>query len=226
MPRHNFDQALNTLRDEVLTLGSLVESNLRASADAICRRDQALSRQLIHDDEHVNAVRIRLALQSLSLIATQQPLAGDLRTIATVLAVISELERIHDYVKGIGQITLMLGQNNDLDDLFEPINMMASQAADMLHEALAAFARRDAKLALAIPMQDDAVDAEFNAAYHAIVHFAAEHPNAIERANKLEWVLHNLERSADRAVNICEWIVYMTTGVYREFKSEIEAPPD
>lgn len=225
MLRHNFDQALNTLRDEVLTLGSLVESNLRVSADAICRRDQSLSRQLIRDDEHVNAVRIRLALKSLSLIATQQPLAGDMRTIATVLAVISELERIHDYVKGIGQITLMLGRESDLDSLLDPIMAMATQAADMLHAALGAFASRDAKLALAIPLQDDAVDAQFNAAYHAIVHFAAEHPHAIERANKLEWALHNLERSADRVVNICEWIVYMTTGVYREFKSEIEAPP-
>jgi phosphate transport system protein len=141
------------------------------------------------------------------------------------MEIVGELERIHDYVKGIGKISLRLGQSPLLPPLVTYMPEMAAVAADMLHQALDAFARRDAELARLIPQNDDRVDTLFNQLYGDIIGFVAADPEVIDRANQMEWALHNLERSADRVTNICEWVVYMVTGVYAEMDSEDEVPP-
>jgi phosphate transport system protein len=225
MARELFDRELKNLKADVITLGSEVESNLVKAAEAIRNRDRKLSRHLIKEDEQINARRIQIGMQALRMIATQQPLAGDMRMIATVFEVVGELERIHDYVKGVAKINLMLGKKHKLDDLIEPIYEMAVKSAEMLHLALEAFANRDAALANRIPAMDDAVDALFNETYASIIQHVIAHPESVARANKLEWAIHNLERSADRVINICEWVLYMVTGKYVEFTSQYEAPP-
>jgi phosphate transport system protein len=223
--RTTFDRELQTLQDRVLILGSEVEENLGKVVDAAVHRNPHLAQQMISADRWINERRIQIGLDALVLIALQQPMARDLRLIAAVLEIVGELERIHDYVKGIGKISLGLGPGPLLASLAVYLPEMAAVARDMLHRALDAFARGDADLARAIPSDDDHVDALFNQLYGDIIQFVVADPEAIDRANQMEWVLHNLERSADRVTNICEWVVYMVTGVYAEMDSEYEAPP-
>jgi phosphate transport system protein len=163
---------------------------------------------------------------SLKLIATQQPMAGDMRLIAAVIEIMGELERIHDYLKGIGKTSLEIGPDREiLDSISENLPQMARITQDMLHRAMIAFAEKDAAMARSIPASDNLVDDLFNRLYAQIVGYASGHPERIPHANQLEWVVHNMERSADRVINICEWIVYVVTGEYRELDSEYETPP-
>jgi phosphate transport system protein len=225
MLRTSFDKDLQTLQDQIVSLGSIVEENIVKSVDALVQRNLPLSRQFIMADTVVNERRIQIGQDCLRLIARQQPMAGDMRLIAAVIEIVGELERIHDYVKGIGKISLLLGERQVLPTISELLPQMALYARDMLHRALDAFSNRDATLAREIPANDDKVDALYNRIYQEIINYVTQNPTEVEHANRLEWASHNLERSADRVSNICEWIVYMVDGVYIELDSEIEAPP-
>jgi phosphate transport system protein len=225
MIRTNFERELRQLQDQVLNLGSKVELNLVSVVDALIERDLALSSQFIADDAWVNDRRIKIGMECLTVIATQQPLAGDMRLLAAVLEIVGELERIHDYVKGIGRISLMIGEESILEAVAKLLPKMAQVTREMLHSSLDAFASRDAKLAQRIPATDDEVDHLYNRAYKAIIHYVMENPASMAHAHQLEWAIHNVERSADRVINICEWVVYMVDGTYVEMDSEYEAPP-
>jgi len=159
----------------------------------------------------LNEKRFAIEDAALALIATQQPIAGDLRTIAAVLAIISELERIGDYAKGISKINLMMEETPLLKPLVD-IPRMAEKARNMLHQALEAFVQRDVDLARAIPDEDDAVDALYNQLYRELLTFIINDPATIDQATYLLWAAHNLERAADRVINICERVVFTVTG--------------
>ncbi len=224
--REAFDRELNRLQGEVLRMGSEVGENLVKVVNAFIQRDMLTSRLMIDADESINQRRIEVGLDSLRLIATQQPVAGDMRTIGSILEIVGELERIHDYVKGIGKISIEYGENLVLPELKTILPEMAEISAQMLSNSMKAFAERDTELALEIPAADDQVDELFTASYQVFVNHCIANPNDIHQANYLEWVSHNLERSADRAINICEWVIYMTTGVYKEMSmGEYSAPP-
>ncbi|MEJ2747808.1 MAG: phosphate signaling complex protein PhoU [Anaerolineae bacterium] len=225
MIRATFERELQSLEDRIISLGSEVEENLVLSVDALIQRDLQLSQKFITVDAFVNEKRIQIGLGCLSLIARQQPMAGDMRLIAAVIEIVGELERIHDYIKGIGKISIMLGERQILPGITELLPQMALHARDMLHRALDAFTNRDADLARGIPISDDKVDALYNRIYREIIDYVIQNPSEVEHANRLEWAVHNLERSADRVTNICEWIVYMVDGEYVELDSEMEAPP-
>lgn len=225
MPRTQFDNELQRLQDEILALGSVVQVNLIRAVEALAARDKRAAQELIAADREVNAKRIQIGLDCFRLIATQQPIARDMRLLASTLEIVGELERIHDYVKGIARNALIVDDHPLRLDVTAELDAMARQSAYMLSQALAAFARRDAVQARVVPAQDDEVDALFNKVYAAIVDFVRHTPDSVDYANKLEWVAHNLERSADRVINICEWVIYAATGVYQEFSSEFEAPP-
>ena len=225
MPRTMFERDLQALQVQILQLGSEVEENITTAVTALQQSDTHTARILIRADEDINAARIKIGLDALTLIATQQPFAGDMRRIAAVIEIVGELERIHDYVKGIGKIILML-QETDIDPvLLRDFPEMAEKAREMLHNSFTAFAGRDAALARQIPAEDDAVDALYNQIYRQLLQAIVQNPEKVEPMNTLSWALHNLERAADRVTNICEWIVYMVEGVYREMDSEMEAPP-
>ncbi len=227
MLRNTFDRELRRLKDEILSLGSEVEENLLKSVDALVSRNELQAQRLIQADALVNEKRIRIGLDALTLIATQQPIAGDMRVIAAILEIVGELERIHDYVKGIGRITLMLGDAPNLDRaLMSDFPEMAEKTTHMLHQALTAFADRDAFLAREVPKEDDLVDTMYKQTYQRVIRSVIAKPTSIEEANLLEWALHNIERSADRVTNICEWVVYMVEGKYLEMDTEMEAPPE
>lgn len=219
MARETFDQELQRLQDELLILGSMVERAIADSVDALKRRDFQASHRIIARDREINDQRFAIQTDALVLIATQQPMASDLRVLAAILDLASELERMGDYAKGIARINLMIGEQPLIKPLID-IPRMAEQACSMLHRALDAFARRDVELARAIPAEDDEVDALYNQVYRELVTYILADPKNIDQANYLLWAAHNLERAADRVTNICERVIFTATGELGELNRE------
>lgn len=224
MTRETFDRELQQLQDEVLVLGSLVENAIMESVELLKRRDMEGARRLIREDRRViNEKRFAIESEALTLIATQQPMAGDLRVIAAVIEIAHELERMGDYAKGIAKINVMMGDEPLLKPLID-VPLMAEKARGMLHRALEAFVNRDVELARAIPKEDDEVDALYNQVYRELLTMMMENPRDIDRATYLLWVAHNLERTADRVANICERVIFMVTGELVEMDVDDQTP--
>jgi len=211
MPRVTFEQELVRLQDDVLSLGSMVEQNIVDSVTALKMRDLAGSHRLIAADRAINQVRYAIEGEALILIATQQPMAGDMRMLAAILEIAGELERIGDYAKGIARINLMIGEQPLVKPLID-LPAMAQKVRNLLHQALQAFAQQDVEAARAIPAGDDEIDALYRQIYRELLTHILTDPRVIEQANQLLWVAHNLERAADRVTNLCERVVYTVTG--------------
>lgn len=210
--RATFDRQLHTLQDETLLLGSMVEKAIELSVDALTRLDADLARRIIEDDKRINAQRYQLEESAVRLIAMQQPLAGDLRLIASVIHISTDLERMGDYAAGIAKIVVMHGDLPPVKPLID-IPRMAELSCSMLRRSLDAFVRRDADAARSLIGEDDAVDALYDQVYRELLTFMIEDPKLIQRATWLLWAAHNVERIADRTTNICERVIYMVTGV-------------
>jgi len=219
MARETFARDLQRLQDDILVLGSMVEKAIIQSVDILKRQDLEGGRALITRDRVINEKRFAVESDTLALIATQQPLASDLRTLAAILEIATELERMGDYAKGIGKITLMIGEAPLIKPLID-IPRMADKAVDMLHRALDAFVRKDVELARAIPMEDAEVDALYNQVYRELLTYIISDPHTIDQATHLLWVAHNLERAADRVTNICERVLFSVTGELTEMDAE------
>ena len=211
MPRKTFDAELQQLKDSVLLLGSVVEHSIIESVDALKKRDVPAAERILQQDKDINKKRFEIEAQLLILIATQQPMAHDLRLLASCLEIISELERMGDYSKGIANINIRMGDEPLLKPLID-VPRMAQKGADMLHRALTAFVNEDVDAARSIPLEDDEVDALFNQVYRELMTIVINDPKTIERANWLLWTAHNLERFADRVTNICERTLFVVTG--------------
>ena len=218
MIRKGFEDSLRRLHDDVLILGSMVEEALLESIEILKNRDPDGARRLIAYDERVNEKRFAIENNTLTLMATQQPVAADMRTLAAVLEIVTELERIGDYAKGICKISLMLGDQPLIKPLVD-IPRMVVKAKDMLHRALDAFVRRDIELARAIPLEDDDLDDLYNQIYRELLTLIMSDPRKMDQATYLLWVAHNLERTGDRIVNICERIVFTITGNMKEMNN-------
>ena len=218
MLRETYTKELRHLQDEILRMGSEVEENLLKAVDALIKRDLNASERLVQSDKWFNQRRIDIGHQAFGVIATQQPIAGDLRLIAATLEIAGELERIHDYVKGIGNISLMIGEEAVPAELVMHMPIMAEKARFMLHRALDAFTERNSQLAYEIIKSDDEVDKLYNKTYRAVMRYMADNSDDFELAQRLEWAGHNVERAAYRVTNICEWVVYMATGQYNQGK--------
>jgi len=223
--RRTFDRELQSLQDEMLALGSMVENALIESVAYLKQRDFEGSHRIMAQDRVINRKRYAIEEQVLVLIATRQPMASDLRILAAILEIAGELERIGDYAKGIGKINLLIGDQPLLKPLID-VPMMAEQARSMLHRALDAFIRRDVELARAIPQEDDIVDALYEQVYRELLTYIMEDPHNIEQANYLLWAAHNLERAADRVTNLCERVVFTVTGELTELDIKKEAQFD
>jgi phosphate transport system protein len=211
MARKTFENELQQVKDSVLVLGSMVEQSIIASVEALKKRDIPASEKILEADKDINKKRFQIESQLLILIATQQPMAHDLRLLASCMEIISELERMGDYAKGIANINIRMGDSPLLKPLID-VPRMAQKGADMLHRALTAFVNEDIETARAIPVEDDEVDALFNQVYRELMTIVIGDPTSIERANWLLWTAHNLERFADRVTNICERTVFVVTG--------------
>jgi phosphate transport system protein len=218
MLRKTFENEIQQVKDDVLLLGSMVEQAILGSVEALKKRDIKASEKIFEEDKEINRKRFEIENKLMVLIATQQPMAHDLRLLASCMEIISELERMGDYAKGIANINIRMGDVPLLKPLID-VPRMAQIGVEMLHQALTAFVNEDIEVAKSIPMQDDQVDALYNQVYRELMTFVIQDPKTIERANWLLWVAHNLERVADRVTNICERTIFIATGEMTEIKS-------
>jgi phosphate transport system protein len=213
--RTEFHKKIGEIQGDVLAMGSMVEKALIHSVRALKERDLTLAEQIIADDRKINEKRFDIEEKCIQLIATQQPMASDLRTIMSVTNVVTELERIGDHAEGIAKIVIMIGDEPPLKPIVD-LPRMAEKTVDMLHRSLTAFTSHDAESARKIAIEDDEVDDLYDQVYRELLSFMSEDPKTITRATRLIWVAHNLERSADRVTNICERVVFVVTGKIEE----------
>ena len=216
--RTTFETDIQQLKDELLSLGSIVEQQILNAVTALMKRDFEGSKKVKEIDATVNAKRFAIEEQVLVSIATQQPLAHDLRLLASILEIAGELERIGDYAKGIATINLRMGDESLLKP-YNKIPLMAEKAVNMLHRSLTAFIREDVEEARRIPAEDDIVDNLYRQIYEESMHIIIEDHKTMQKTNWLIWTIHNLERMADRVTNICERTIFTATGELRELES-------
>jgi len=211
MPRQTLDREIHHLQDEVLLLGSMVEQAMLNAIDTLKRRDKKAAKQVYNDDELINEKRYAIENRVLILFATQQPIAHDLRLLAAIMEVITELERMGDYAKGIAKITVLISDDEAPIPIRE-ISRMGDLAVSMLHRALSAFINEDVNMAYRIPKEDDQVDDLYNQIYHKNINAMIANPDIIDHSSYIMWVVHNIERMADRVTNICERTIFIATG--------------
>jgi phosphate transport system protein len=215
MPREGFHKRMTELEREMMQMGETVIDAIQRSVEALKTLDAQAARQVVDNDAQVNRKRWALEDQCVDLIATQQPVASDLREIIATLSIVRDLERIGDYAEGIGKIVLLHGD----EPLVKPLTsipVMAQKAVEMLRRSLEAFVQRDAEAARAVCADDDEVDRLHDRVYHDLIGLMIEDPSVITRATYLIWAAHNVERIADRATNISESVVYLVTGIPTE----------
>ena len=211
MPRAEFDRDLQIVQDELLMMGSMVEKAIERSLDALKNRDRLMAEEVVRDDDIIDDKQYEIEEKCIDLIATQQPMAVDLRTLVTVMHLAGELERMGDYAEGIAKISLMMGDEPPLKPLID-IPRMASMASDMLRRSLDAFVNRDVVSSMVVRNDDDEIDSLYEQVYRELLTFMLGDPTVIRRATYLLWAAHNIERIADRTTNIAENVIYMVTG--------------
>jgi len=211
MVRRVLHEEMSELLSDLLAMGQMVSDSIGRSIQALRQQDTELARQVIDGDVDVNAAQHAIDEQCLVLLATQQPMAGDLRTILAVSNIASELERIGDYAEGIAKLVLRLAGEPFIKPLID-IPRMAEEGRRMLLSALEAFARQDTSTAQEIGEADELVDALYDQVYRELLVHMMQDPRTITQATYLLWVAHNLERIADRTTNIAERAVFADSG--------------
>jgi phosphate transport system protein len=209
--RAGFQEALQGLQDQVLILASMADKAIDRAIAALKARDVELAQQVIDEDTLLDRRRTDIEERAIALIATQQPMASDLRAIVVILNIIVELERIGDYAEGIAKLAIRLADQPPLKQLID-IPRMADKARSMLRRSIDAYVDRDAAAARAIAAEDDEIDRLHEQVYRELLTYMIEDPRTITRATYLIWISHNLERIADRTTNICERVIYLVTG--------------
>ena len=216
MVRADFDRSLEDLQAELVGLGEMVEKAIIKSMDALQRRDLAMAYEVVAEDDLIDAKRFELEEKCIDLIATQQPLAIDLRTLLAVLHIAVELERMGDYAEGIGKICMIIGDDVPVE-IPEQLSRMADLGLTMLRRSLQSLVERDTVLADDVWDSDDEVDALYDNVCHQIFLDMGQHPDTIEAATHFLWVAHDLERIADRATNIAERVIFLVTGRFGRY---------
>ncbi len=211
MARDIYNRKIQQIKDEILLLGSMVEQAALDSVAAFKKKDTEAAKTVVDEDQAINDKRFAIENAIMILFATQQPLAHDLRLLSAMLIVSNELERMGDYAKGIANNTIRLAKA-DIPIPIRDIEKMADLGVSMLHRSLLAFVDENMELAIKIPKEDVFVDELFNKSYRAIVNAMITNPTIIDDASFLLWVVHNLERFADRTVNICERTIFIISG--------------
>jgi phosphate transport system protein len=215
MTREQYAHQLKDLRSSVVAMASMVDKAVNNAVVAIAQRDVSLAQQVVAEDRAINEHRWQTEEQALLLIATQAPMAKDLRTIAAAIHIVTDLERMADHAAGIAKIAIQTADQAPLKPLID-IPRMSEIARAMLHDAITAYIEDDQTAARAIVARDDAVDGLYEQIYRELLTFMLADPTTIDQATHLLWVAHNLERIADRVTNICERVVFAATGQLEE----------
>ncbi len=219
MPRETFFQSLDDLKAQLLELGEKTNRTIANGVTALKTRDRVLAHALIQGDADLNRIRYTIEENCYRLIATQQPMASDLRELIAILLVAIELERIADHSKNLGEIVIHMGNEPLLKPLID-IPRMADICQAMLTQALDAFARNDAEAARAVCQRDDEIDNLYKQVFRELLTYILEDSRTVTRALNLLFAAHNLERIGDRVTNIGERVIYAVTGRLEELNVE------
>lgn len=219
MPRDTFESQLSELKSQVLQFGTVAGQTVIDGVEALKTRDRVLAQSIIAHDSEINQVRYSIEERCYTLIATQQPLASDLREIVSILLIAIELERIADHGKNLAEIVIHMGNEPLLKPLID-IPRMAETCRTMLAQALEAFSRNDARLGRAVCDRDDEIDFLYQQVFRELMTYVVEDPRTVQRALNLLFAAHNLERIGDRITNIGERVIYAATGQLEELNVE------
>jgi phosphate transport system protein len=215
MPREEFHRQLEGLERSMLELGAMVDRQIERAMQALVARDVPLAEAVVRDDLEVNRARFALDNDCLHILASQAPLATDLRVVVSAMAIGADLERMGDHAEGIGSIVILMRDEPFVKPLVD-IPKMAQIGREMLRQALTAFTERDVEMAYAVGRRDDEVDTLQDTVYNDLVKIMITDPSTVEACTHLLWVGHNLERIADRSTNIAERVVFTVTGALPE----------
>ena len=218
MSRTHLDNTLDALKKEIVLLAGMVSHATTDAVDSLLENDVQRSKTVYLGDKEFNARRFKIENECLITIATQQPLATDLRELASMLEISTELERMGDYAKGIAKINILLGEQRPEIQSILHLREMTEITLEMMNRAVQAFVDGDLETARKLPMEDDKVDALFNRINTELVEDMMHHKDRISFASQLQWATHNIERMADRVVNICERIIFVGTGEMNELE--------
>lgn len=210
-----FNKELQEIQDSVSNMGNAVTKAIDYSIEALKKRDLRLAHQVIASDAEINKQRFNIEAKCVELNTNQHLITSDFLIVVAVLNIITELERIGDYADGIAKIVVMIGDEPPLKPLID-IPRMAEITIDMVNKSVQSFVNRDIELAGRVVSMDSVVDGLFDQVFRELLTFMMMDPKTINRATRLIWVTHNLERAADRATNICERVVFMITGKMEE----------
>src|ERR1700734_3880185 len=211
IPRR-FNEDLERVRNRVLAMGGFVEQQLQKAISALVEGDSSLGEAVAMDDFKVNNMEAPSDEESSRILATRSPAAGDLRVIVAIIKTITDLERIGDEGEKIGYIASRLGPLERPADKYREVKHLGRQVAQMVHDALDAFARMDSQAALKTAQEDKMVDEEYESIQRQCITFMMEDPRTIRRALEIMWIVRALERIGDHAKNICEYVIYMVHG--------------
>ncbi|MBZ0220955.1 MAG: phosphate signaling complex protein PhoU [Candidatus Methylomirabilis sp.] len=215
MTREAYHKSIKGLEADLQQMAGLVVDAIKGSMEALKARDLEKSRHIVRNDMEINRKRFQIEEKCISLIATQQPMAVDLRILAAIINIITDLERIGDHAEGIAKISISIGDEPLVKPLID-MPLMSEKAVSMLERCMKAFIERDVKTAREICNEDDEVDAYYDKIYNDLVLLMIDNPKLIKDATYLIWAAHNIERMADRVTNIAERVVYMVTGKMEE----------
>ncbi len=208
-----FDAELEAVRRRVLEMGGMVEEQLNKAIEALIAGDTSLSEEVIANDHKVNAMEVAADEACTHILALRQPTAGDLRMILTIIKTITDLERIGDEAAKIARFAVKVYESGRIvTPRYTEIKYMAGLANKMLREALDAFARLDASVAIGVARQDMEVDEEFHLITRHLITFMMEDPRTISTFIDLMFVVKSIERIGDHSKNISEYVVFMVKG--------------
>lgn len=210
-----FQKTLHEIQNDVLEMSGMVATAIDRAVEALKRRDLTQAHHIIADDAKIDEQRFAIEDRCIRLMDAQHPVAGDLRIMVAILNIITELERIGDYADGIARIVIMIGDEPPLKPLID-IPRMAELTSEMISKSIQSFINRDVEMAKNVASMDGVVDGLYDQVFRELLTFMMVDPKTINRATRLTWVAHNLERAADRATNICERVVFTVTGKMEE----------
>lgn len=207
-----FNEDIEDLRNSVLAMGGLVESQLLQAIAAIVSGDSELGLQVARDDYKVNKLEVAIDEECSRILATRAPTAGDLRLIVAIIKTITDLERIGDEAEKIGFLASKLAVMDRPADSYRELKTLGNHVSHMVRDAMNAYARLDVDEALEVVKEDERVDQEYEAITRQCITFMMEDPRSIKRVMNVTWAARSLERIGDHAKNICEYVIYMVQG--------------
>lgn len=221
--RSHLDRELRDIQDDLLRLGSMLNTTISRALQSLASRDFALARQIVADDAEINALRFHIEEQCVHVIATQQPAASDLRATVAAMNIVGDLERMADHAAGIAKVVIKMGDEPLLKPLID-IPRMADECRNMTTRALDAYVARDTETARAVAARDDIIDELYQQIFRELLSYMLEDPHTVSRALYLLFAAHNLERIGDRAVNIAERVIFLASGEMKELNAGPMAP--